>query len=85
MSQIAIREGNVEYIKLRDGKKGIARRLNLEIGEWIFTKLGLKFYKKLKRNYVVNVPVTIHGTPAEGRSYNKKGNPAHFQARDHSP
>ena len=38
----------------------------------MFTRLGLKFYKKLRRNYVVNVPVIIKGTPADGREYTKK-------------
>ena len=71
-SQTPFREGNTEYIKLRTGRNAVTRRLNLETGDWVFTKLGLKFYKKLRRNYVVNVPVTIHGTPAEGRHYTKK-------------
>ena len=72
MSQTAVRDGNAEYIKLRDGKRGITRQLSLETGEWIFTKLGLKYYKRLGRNYVVNVPVIIRGTPPDGRVYTKK-------------
>ena len=85
MSQTAVREGNVEHIKLRDNKKGITRRLNLENGEWIFTKLGLKIYKKLRRNYIVNVPVTVHGTPAEGRSYSNNESPISKTIRHHCP
>ena len=72
MSQAAVREGNVEYIKTRDGKRAITRRLNISNGEWIFTQLGLRYYKKLRRNYVVNVPVIIRGTPPDGRTYTKR-------------
>ena len=71
-NQKPFREGNTEYIKLKTGRNAVTRRLNLETGDWVFTRLGLKFYKKLRRNYVVNVPVTIKGTPAEGREYTKK-------------
>ena len=46
MTQAAVREGNVEYIKTRDGKRAITRRLNVQNGEWIFTQLGLRYYKK---------------------------------------
>ena len=81
MSQTAVREGNAEYIKLRDGKRGITRQLSLETGEWVFTKLGLTYYKRLRRNYVVNVPVIIRGTPPDGRVYTKKSDIAEFQTR----
>ena len=57
-NQTPFREGNTEFIKLRTGRNGVTRRLNLETGDWVFTGLGLKFYKKLRRNYVVSVPVT---------------------------
>ena len=48
-SQLAVREGNVEFVK-SGGKKSITRRLNVTNGEWVFTKFGLKYYKKLRRN-----------------------------------
>ena len=71
MSQTAVREGNIEYITTQ-GKRAITRRLNVATGEWVFTKLGLKYYKTLRRNYVVNVPVIINGSPSDGRAYTKQ-------------
>ena len=71
-AQKAVREGNVETIRLKNGGKAITRRLNVATGEWVFTRLGLRYYKKLRRNYVVNVPVVIHGLDDKGRTYTKK-------------
>ncbi len=70
MSKTPFRENNTEYITV-NGKKRVTRHLDLATGEWVFSKLGMKFYRKMKRSYIVNVPVTVHGTPAEGRHYTK--------------
>ena len=71
MGQTAVREGNVEYIRTKEGKRA-TRRLDLASGDWIFTKLGLKYYKTLRRNYVVNVPVIIEGSPNEGKNIQRE-------------
>ena len=34
MSQTAVREGNIEYMKV-NGKRAITRRLNVATGEWV--------------------------------------------------
>ena len=46
ISQMAVREGNVEFIEMRDSKKGVTRRYNLEKGECDFTKLELMYYNR---------------------------------------
>ena len=46
--------------------------MRLTTGEWAFTKVGLKYYKKLRRSYVVNVPAVIHSVGDNGRTYTKK-------------
>ena len=59
--QKAIRKGNTETIKLPNGTRGITRKWNAARNRWDFTKLGRAFYKKLRRNFVVQVPVIIKG------------------------
>ena len=70
MSNSPLRENNTEYIPL-NGKKRVTRHLDVSTGEWVCSRLGMKFYRKMRRSYIVNVPVTVHGTPAEGRHYTK--------------
>ena len=70
MSKTQFRENNTEYITL-NGKKRATRHLDVTTGEWVFSRLGLKFYRNMRRSYIVNVPVTVHGTPADGRHYTK--------------
>ncbi len=59
MQQAATREGNVESIRLRDGTRGVTRRWIEGTGEYKFTRLGNTYYKTVRRNYVVTVPVII--------------------------
>ena len=40
LQQAAYREGNVETIQLRDGKRGITRRWDAGNNDWTFTALG---------------------------------------------
>ncbi len=56
MQQTAIREGNVEYIKLANGRKGATRKWNEATGIYKFTPLGNNYYKLQRRNYVASVP-----------------------------
>ena len=64
-NQRAIRKGNTETIGLRDGRRGVTRKWNAASSRWDFTKLGTRYYKRLRRNYVVQVPVT---TKVSGRT-----------------
>jgi hypothetical protein len=69
MRQKAEREGGTESIRMRDGSRGITRRWNEVRGEWDFTRLGTSYYKTLRRNYVVSVPVVVRGTRADRSTY----------------
>jgi hypothetical protein len=40
MQQTAVREGNVELIRLRDGSKGVTRRWDEITGQYEYTHLG---------------------------------------------
>lgn len=71
LQQTASREGNTETIKLRDGGRGITRRWDTA-GEWKFTALGKAYYRTLRRNYVVQVPVVIKGSRKDGATYSRK-------------
>jgi hypothetical protein len=75
LQQKAVREGNVEFIRLRDGSKAVTRRWNDAKGEYKYTPLGARYYTQLRRNYVVQVPVIVRGTCADRSTYSYK---AHF-------
>ena len=63
------REGNTEYLNTTGGKKRILRRFDPASGDFEFSKLGLSYYSTMKRNYVVQVPITISGKRANGSTY----------------
>ena len=71
--QKAIRKGNTETVKLPNGTRGITRKWNAARNRWDFTKLGRAFYKKLRRNFVVQVPVIIKGMRKDRTTYEIKG------------
>ncbi len=52
LQQTARREGNVEAIQLRDGRRGITRRWDVGNSDWSFTALGKKYYSTLLRNWL---------------------------------
>jgi hypothetical protein len=62
MQQVALREGNVEHIKLRDGSKAVTRRWDAVTGDCEFNRLGKRYYTMLCRKFVVSVRVTVQGT-----------------------
>jgi hypothetical protein len=72
MQQAAVREGGSETIRLRDGSRGITRRWNEARGDWDFTRLGIRFYTTLRRNYVVSVPVKVQGVRKDRSTYEHK-------------
>ena len=69
-----MREGNTERVKLRNGKTVITRQWDSVSGEYKFTKQGDQFYKQLRRNYVVQIPVKIVGRRLNGTTYTIKSN-----------
>ncbi len=72
LQQEAIREGNTEFIKLANGRKGATRKWDEAAGVLKFTKLGNEYYKLLRRNYVVAVPVVVTGMRKDGSKYDVK-------------
>jgi hypothetical protein len=72
MQQVASRDGDVETIRLRNGRKATTRRWDAVKGEWKFTRLGNRYYKTLRRNYVVQVPVIVKGARANRSTYTYK-------------
>ena len=71
-TQAPFREGNTEYIKMRSGEERAVRRYDPADNEYKFTKLGKNFYSRLKRNYVVQIPVKVKGKRKDGSYYNIK-------------
>ena len=72
LQQTPMREGNTERVKLRNGKTVITRQWDAVSGEYRFTKQGDQFYKQLRRNYVVQIPVKIVGKRLNGTTYTIK-------------
>ena len=72
LSQTPLREGNTEYVTLRSGKRVKTRIWDAVSGEYRFTKNGNEFYKQLRRNYVISIPVKIIGLRANGTTYELK-------------
>ena len=72
LQQTPMREGNTEKVRLRNGKTVITRQWDSVSGEYKFTKQGNQFYKQLRRNYVVQIPVKIVGRRLNGTTYTIK-------------
>ena len=70
LQQDARRDGNVETILLRDGRRGITRRF--DASGFKFTPLGTAYYRTMRRNYVISVPITITGNRKNGTPYTYK-------------
>ena len=68
-SQAPQRSGDTEFIRMRDGLERATRRWDPASQDYKFTKLGKSFYGRLKRNYVVQVPVKITGRRKNGTTY----------------
>ena len=71
-TQSPFRQGDVEYIRMRSGQERAVRRYSPVDNEYKFTALGKSFYSRLKRSYVVQIPVTIKGRRKNGTHYNVK-------------
>ena len=59
--QTPFREGDTEYIRMRNGEQKVTRRYSTIDKDFKFTNLGKSFYNKIKRSYVVQLPVTVKG------------------------
>ena len=68
-SQSPQRTGNTEYVTMRDGSQRVTRRWDPASQEFKFTAFGRIFYARLKRSYVVQLPVRIRGERKDGSTY----------------
>ena len=68
-SQAPVREGDTEYISLRGGERKAVRRWDPAAGDYRFTALGKSYYSRLRRNYLVQVPVNVSGVRKNGTQY----------------
>ena len=64
-----MRSGDTEYVTTRSGEQRATRRWDPTSQEYRFTAVGKSYYKRLKRNYVVQVPVRVTGTRKDGSQY----------------
>ena len=71
INQTPMRTGNVESIKMRGGKEREVRRYDPATGEYVYTELGKRFYKDVRREYIVKVPAKFVGLRANGRPYER--------------
>ena len=68
-AQAPQRTGNAEYVTMRDGSQRVTRRWDPATQEFKFTAFGRIFYARLKRSYVVQLPVRIRGERKDGTTY----------------
>ena len=68
-TQAPTRTGDTEYITMRDGTQRATRRWDPATQDYKFTALGRRYYGRLKRNYVVQVPVRVTGVRKNGTQY----------------
>ena len=68
-SQAPTKSGDTEYIRMRSGEQRSTRRWDPTISDYRFTDIGRSYYSRLKRNYVVQIPVRITGTRKDGSKY----------------
>ena len=57
--QAPIREGEVEYITVQDGRRREVRRWLPEEEEWSYTRLGRSYYRQRPVQWLVEVPVEV--------------------------
>ena len=65
-SQAPQRSGDTEYVMMRSGEQRATRRWDPTSQDYRFTALGKSYYSRLKRNYVVQVPVRVTGVRKNG-------------------
>ena len=71
LRQIPIRVDNTETVLMRSGKRVVTRTWDPASGDHVFTKAGNAFYKQIRRNYMLNVPLIVEGA-ANGIKYRYK-------------
>ena len=59
--QAPYKQGDTEYIKMRNGEERAIRRYSPAENQFSFTALGKSFYSRIKRSYFVQIPVKVKG------------------------
>ncbi len=76
-TQSAEREGNVETIAVRGGRRRVVRTFDAAAdngaGRWKYTVLGRAFFRTKRISYIVRVPARFTGTNARGNAYSRDG------------
>ena len=72
-SQVSIRRGNVEYIKMKGGKEKEIRSYDPTTSKFTYTSLGKRFFRDTKIEYIVKLPAKFSGVRSDGRSYERDG------------
>ena len=69
--QELISRGGNDYIRTRGRRETLVRSLRAD-GSVRITHLGRTFFRSRYREYVVHVPVTIHGRHKNGKDYDRE-------------
>jgi hypothetical protein len=59
--QPVVREGEVEYITLRNGRRHEVRRWKTGSRDWQYTALGRRFFSRERTEWLIEVPVEVRG------------------------
>ena len=72
--QVPFRDGDEEFIRLRDGRRKSVRKWDAAARRWEFTSgTGRQFFATRVVEYVAQIPVVIRGTRRDGRgTYEKR-------------
>lgn len=57
--QAPYRQGDTEYIRMRNGEEKAIRRYSPAENQLQFTALGKSFYSRVKRAYIIQIPVKV--------------------------
>ena len=71
--QVPKRRGNAEFITMKSGKEKVIRNFDPATSEYSYTTLGKRFFKDVRKEYIVKVPAKFVGVRANGRPYERNG------------
>ena len=70
-NQNPTRRGNTEFINVGQRQRAV-RTWDAAASKWVYTRLGKTYFKTLRVEYVVNIPVLIHGHRQNHTSYTRE-------------
>ena len=66
-TQVMVR---LEYIVMKSGKERAVRTFDAATSEYSYTTLGKRFYKDIRKDYIVKVPAKFVGTRGQAKTIN---------------